>query len=629
MKYFALIALLCIHLSCFSQERFQEINTQLKTITQDYPGLEGKVELNVSGISIQDLVRGIAETHGLNIAIDGRLNEVVVNNFSNATVRDVLVFLCKKFDLDIEMIGSIISIKKYTPPPIEPKVYQREKSDVAYVPATDFISMNLRNDTLDFVAMDITMASAHNVVLSPEAKGKTVSAFIQNRPFDNAMEKFCYANNLTITKTGDNFYLIDVAKKETQQANNNRSQNSRGGNGNRQTSGNFEFTLESDRISLMASAASISEIIETVSTDWSKNYFMYTVPTEKTTCFIENATYEEFLSYLLHASQYTFKLDKGLYLIGQRSLEGLRTTELIQMQFRTIEDVIPSIPEELKKDITIQEFTDLNGIIASGSYIQIHELKEFLKTIDRVVPMVNIEVMIVDVQKSNLLETGVEMGLGEQPTDGGTLTPGVDFNFSSGLVNNLINAFNGFGLINLGSVTPDFYMTIRAMETNGIIEINSTPMLATLNGHEASMSIGSTEYYAETQTNVIAGNNATTVSNQVYKSTNADLKITIKPYVSSDEQVTLEIEVQQADFTGRIAATAPPGSVQRNFQSVVRVRNGEMIMLGGLDKDSKNDTTEGVPLLSRIPILKWFFSRKSKNKEESKLTIFIKPTIIY
>jgi type IV pilus assembly protein PilQ len=626
-----LFLLLILSSATMAQDRYVAIDQMLRKLAADQPGLEGSVELNVSGISVQELVRGIAETHGLNVAIDGTINQTVVNNFANAKVRDVLVFLCKKYDMEIEIIGSIISLKKYTAPPVVSQPYQRKKSDVVYDPKTDFLSLNLRDDTLDFVAQDITMNSAYNIVLSPKAKGKLVSVYIQNRPFADVLDKLSYANGLTIKKTGDNFFLIDVDEESNPSANTtNRNRNiKQSGQPGAEGNGNFEYSISSDLITLSASDASIADIIEAVSMDTKHSYFMYNVPTEKTTCLIENATYEGFLNYILHGTKYTFKQDNAVYLIGDRTLEGLRSTELIQMQFRTIESVLPSIPDDLKQGLKIIEFKDLNGIIVSGAYLQIHELKAFLQKIDQVVPMVNIEVMIVDVQKSDLIDTGVSMGLGEQPVDGGTLAPGVDMNFSSTIVNNLINAFNGFGLINLGPVSPDFYVSIRALQSHGVIKINSTPMLATLNGHEATMSIGATEYYAEVQTNTIGSNNVTTVSNQIYKPTTADLKITITPFVSNDEQVTLEIEVQQADFTGRIAASAPPGSVQRNFKSVVRVKNGEMIMLGGLDKESYNDTTEGVPILSRIPIIKWFVSNKKKEQADTKLNIFIRPTIIY
>ena len=61
---------------------------------------------------------------------------------------------------------------------------------------------------------------------------------------------------------------------------------------------------------------------------------------------------------------------------------------------------------------------------------------------------------------------------------------------------------------------------------------------------------------------------------------NADLSLKIMPLVSSEDMVTLEIEVNQSNFTTRIAQTAPPGSVERKFSSIVRARDRDMIVLG-------------------------------------------------
>jgi type IV pilus assembly protein PilQ len=245
--------------------------------------------------------------------------------------------------------------------------------------------------------------------------------------------------------------------------------------------------------------------------------------------------------------------------------------------------------------------------------------------------MVLCEVMIVDIKRSTLVSTGITAGLSATPVQtGGTVLSGVDMTLSSGSINNLIAGLNGFGSLNLGFVTPEFYVKIKALEEDGYLKMRSTPKLATLNGHEASLTIGKTEYYLEVNNNVVNnGVNQNILQSQQYKSINADLTITIKPFVSSDEQVTLEIDVEQSDFTGKISTTAPPGSVKRHFKSLVRVQDGEMVLLGGLEDAKKNDTSSGIPLLARIPIIRWFFSNRTKEKKTDKLSIFIKTTIIY
>lgn len=227
--------------------------------------------------------------------------------------------------------------------------------------------------------------------------------------------------------------------------------------------------------------------------------------------------------------------------------------------------------------------------------------------------------------------TPCRAGVADQPVvTTGDIFPGLDVTMGAETVNGLIQAFNGFGIINIGAVTPNFYLSLKALESNSVIDITSTPKISTLNGHEATFSVGETSYYREEVVNVqpsISGGNV--ISNKVWKSTDANLNITVKPFVSADEYVTLEIKVEQNDFAGKEDPSAPPNKSTQTFESLIRVKNGEMILMGGLEKDSKEDSGEGTPLVSRIPVLKWFFSSRNKNKEKSKLHIFIRPTVTY
>ena len=98
---------------------------------------------------------------------------------------------------------------------------------------------------------------------------------------------------------------------------------------------------------------------------------------------------------------------------------------------------------------------------------------------------------------------------------------------------------------------------------------------------------------------------------------------------SDQEDVTLTIEAEFSDFISPDVKGAPPGNATRKFISKIRVKNEEMVVVGGLEEVSKSDIGSGVPLLSRIPIIKWLFSSRSKESTDSKLPIFVKPTIVY
>jgi type IV pilus assembly protein PilQ len=113
-----------------------------------------------------------------------------------------------------------------------------------------------------------------------------------------------------------------------------------------------------------------------------------------------------------------------------------------------------------------------------------------------------------------------------------------------------------------------------------------------------------------------------------YKEQKAELSLKIRPIVSGDDQITLDIEVNQEAFTTRLSTYAPYAKQARKFKSLIRVKNGETILLGGLQQKSDNKTATGTPILSRIPILKWFFSSRVDDHSDEKLELFIKPTIL-
>jgi len=171
-------------------------------------------------------------------------------------------------------------------------------------------------------------------------------------------------------------------------------------------------------------------------------------------------------------------------------------------------------------------------------------------------------------------------------------------------------------------VTPNFYANLRALEDDGIVDIRSTPKLSALNGHDASLTISNTEYYLEEQSNMYGSLTAQLSTIQNYKPVEAKMMIKITPVVSGGDQITLDIEVQQEDFTERISKNAPPGKISRNFKSLIRVKNQEMVLLGGLEEKRIQDSGSGVPLLSRIPIIKWLFSSRTINSQNKTYYIY-------
>ncbi|MBL7955931.1 MAG: hypothetical protein JNJ91_12900 [Flavobacteriales bacterium] len=624
----ALLLLLCCLLvvTATAQDRFAQLAQQLEAAVVDHPGLDGAVELSVSGTPVTEFVRGLGVTHQLNLTIDPAVKGEVINNFSNARVVDVLLFLCKRYDLDIEFIGSIIALKPYVPdrPPPEAPKAPREPI-VRYQADSALVDLDLRNDTLEAVARAISRSSGVNVVLAPTIGTRTVSVFLQSTPLPNALEKLAFANGLIAERTKDGGYQLRAIETEGTGKSGEKTARPATAGGDLTIVVRDDGTLEVD-----ARNAPMERIVQEASAALGIDYYLYDALTTTATLHRTGVNYTELMVHLLKGTEYTHQVSEGVHLIGKRDLEGLRRTELVRLHHRPVKDVLAAVPEGIKKNVTLAEFVELNGIVLSGDALRMEEIKAFLRSVDQVVPVVMIEVMIVDVNRSRTLNTGLKAGLGGGPANsGGTILPGVEYNMNSTTLNDLINSFNGFGVFNLGNVAPGFYLSLQALETDGTLRLRSTPQLSTLNGHEATLSIGQTEYYLEIRNDLIGTQNPTVTSSQIYKPIKADLSLKILPVVSSEDMVTLEIEVSQSNFTTRIAQTAPPGSVERKFSSIVRAANKDMIILGGLEEKEVSRSGSGLPFLSRIPVIKWFFGSRSSKSRKSKLTVFIRPTIIY
>lgn len=616
----------------FAQQDIAELSQKFDEFAKQKKGLNEVVKIDVSGLTLHDFISSIAEEHQLNIDVDTELTQPVSNNFFDVTVKDVFIHLIQKYDLETGFMNNIILFKKKK----EIKIIEKKAPklvDVTYNPQNDFLSVKLENDSLQSVVKAIIDKSSKNLVLAPDAKNLKVSSYILNRPFDQVIEMMVKSNDLVATKDDNGFYFLEKSK-ESNVANTAVSGKQKQVRANQGNPGYFEISLnKAGYLVVKADEADASALLIEAAEKLNINYFLYNKPeNEKTSIYADNITFDELLEHVFKGKKYTFKKQDNLYLIGEQATEGLRVTEIIQLENRSIESIMTSLPKIFSEKLEIKEFVELNALIVSGATTILEELKVYVKQIDKVVPMVQIEVIIAQYNKSYDIQTGLKAGIDKltKHQTGGTLFPSGDMNLNSTSVNSLIDAFNGFGIFKLGKVTDAFYLNLKLLENNSIIKVESTPKIATLSGHEAKLAIGETNYYFEQNNRLLTNSIGNDIlQSGTWKSTDANLSVSIKPFVSTDENVTLTIAVEKSSFLGRAGETAPPGKSTQKFESLVRVKNNEMILLGGLDELRKENSGSGTPLLSRIPILKWFFSSRVKAKGDSKLHIFLRPTIVY
>lgn len=339
---------------------------------------------------------------------------------------------------------------------------------------------------------------------------------------------------------------------------------------------------------------------------------------------------EDGIWYIFEGKQRNTNL--SFYQDGGMQEDGNHCVRVFPMQFRTVDNIVEIIPERLKEKMDIKVFPDLNSLILSGDKYRVDELEKYLIGIDKSVPMISIDVVIVDATDRKSRSTGVKFGKGLEPSGQsyGQFSPGVDVSLGAAQINKLINAFNGIGLVNLGKVGDNFYAGLKLLEEDGTITLRSTPRLSTLNGHKATLTSGEVKYYKESQVNIIGTQNPMQSESYMWKNVEATFTLELLPYVSADSTITIHVDLSQDEFTERDNGdlTAPPGKTKRGFNSIVKVHDGEMVLLGGIERNLLDDTSAGLPFIARVPVLRLLFGNVTKTKENRKLNVFIRPVVI-
>ncbi|MDF1882501.1 pilus (MSHA type) biogenesis protein MshL [Sulfurimonas sp. SAG-AH-194-C21] len=179
---------------------------------------------------------------------------------------------------------------------------------------------------------------------------------------------------------------------------------------------------------------------------------------------------------------------------------------------------------------------------------------------------------------------------------------------------------------------------VKFLQTQGNVNSISNPKVLTLNNQPALITAGTEYFYKiQSQTNQqgTGGGVAATTQNQNVQSVFAGVLLTITPEISDDSTITLKINPSLSETTTDISSEdnsnrdMPPDLNRRQLSSVVTVKDGHRIILGGLINTRNTLNTNKVPILGDIPVLSYLFKYEEKIKQVEELVIIIEPHIIH
>ena len=308
--------------------------------------------------------------------------------------------------------------------------------------------------------------------------------------------------------------------------------------------------------------------------------------------------------------------------IRLKNIDSKEIGEIINRVYGNIVDVLP-----IEKN---------NSVIITGNEKIVIEVDEFIKDIDREIKQVRITSQIFDVTENLFEELGfdwlysssgnIEKNSG---TDIGLLgnssVEGAGSILSSGI--SLIRQFNsGSDILGMG---------LNLLQSTQDLVITAMPSIVVTDGAEGEFKI--TEEVIVGEEKQENDNTEKTTYTPIFKEAGIILKVT--PTIEEDGIIFLKIKIEVSNFklkkvkneniaedTGTYNSNGG-SKIGRSIETIVKMRSGETIFIGGLKRSATYDINSQVPLLGDVPVLGVFFKNKEIKKEKTDIYVRLKVDI--
>ena len=223
-------------------------------------------------------------------------------------------------------------------------------------------------------------------------------------------------------------------------------------------------------------------------------------------------------------------------------------------------------------------------------------------------------------------------GVSEIAGQTGVLNP----NAFSQINNTATSAFGG--MFTLAINTGNFRAFFELLETQGNLQVLSSPRVSTLNNQKAVIKVGSDEFFVtEISSTTVTGTATATTPQITLTPFFSGIALDVTPQISESGDVILHIHPSISEVTDQKKTITIANQVQelplafssvRESDSVVRAKNGQIIVIGGLMKNKLVERESATPFLSKIPFLGYLFKHISEVQVKSELVILLRPIVV-
>ncbi|MEJ5060385.1 MULTISPECIES: type II secretion system secretin GspD [unclassified Pseudomonas] len=267
-----------------------------------------------------------------------------------------------------------------------------------------------------------------------------------------------------------------------------------------------------------------------------------------------------------------------------------------------------------------------NALVLIAEPAQVRTIESIVRQLDQPRAQVLIHAAIVEISGDIAEAVGVQWGINTGDAKGFINFPGTDIPIVGGLTFDEKKSAPEGAILRLGS--DRFGALISALASNTRSNLLSTPSLLTLDNQEAEIIVGQnvpfkTGSYATNSSG--ADNPFTTVERK-----DVGISLKIKPYINEGSTLRLEVAQEVSDIAPSVSGIDSSDLItnKRALKSTILADDGEIIVIGGLIRDSVRTQKSGVPLLRDIPYLGALFRWNRDTQTKSNLMVFLRPTIV-
>ncbi len=327
---------------------------------------------------------------------------------------------------------------------------------------------------------------------------------------------------------------------------------------------------------------------------------------------------------VIFLKEYIQNVDK----IGSMAERAVEVITLKNVEVKNIIKIINTIIDKKKYiDVNSKPYAstdeETNTLVVVGPKYEIKYIKELIHKLDRDRLQVYVQAKIIEVSANKTHNLGIKYGLtGAETTGSGIFTLGANLGGSVSALSSGVDSVLSFNKKTLDSGIA-LGATLNLLKNNQAIDIVSEPSILCINNKESSIYVGETKSFQTGTTTTDGGTTSNTFQRE-----DIGLTLKVKPRISDENKVTLQIETILEDARELKDGQTNPDTTKKEVKTTAIVSNGESVILGGLIKNKTDVINDKVPLLGDIPILGTLFRNTKEAEDKINLVVIMTPYII-